>query len=89
MVTQPAAKRRSNKKIIELPIQQNLPALFQGALTLDETAAWLKVSRSTVDRLVSEEGLPTVLLGGERLVRVIPSSLQAWLERREQQQRGG
>lgn len=48
-------------------------------LTIDEVAQRLKVSPSTVRRLIRRGGLKTVRLG--RLIRVRPADLNDYIER--------
>jgi len=49
-------------------------------LTAGEACRVLKVSKSTLYRLIREEGLPTIRPGKDR--RFSPSDLQKWLETR-------
>jgi len=46
-------------------------------LTVNETAAFLKVHRSTLYRLIEKEGMPCHMLGSDR--RFIRAELLAWL----------
>jgi excisionase family DNA binding protein len=51
-------------------------------LNINQVAKMLSLSRTTVYKLIEVEGLPVVRFG--RAVRVSPTSLQQWLDRREQ-----
>ena len=51
-------------------------------LNINQVAKMLSLSRTTVYKLIDVEGLPVVRFG--RAVRVSPTSLQQWLDRREQ-----
>ena len=51
-------------------------------LTLVQVSKSLNLSRTTLYRLIEEEGLPILRFG--RSVRVNPVRLRAWLEQREQ-----
>ncbi len=50
-------------------------------LNINQVAKMLSLSRTTVYKLIDVEGLPVVRFG--RAVRVSPTSLQQWLDRRE------
>jgi excisionase family DNA binding protein len=50
-------------------------------LTVAEVAIMLGVCRDTVYTLIYEEGLPSIMLKGNR--RVHPDSLHAWIKKRE------
>ncbi len=52
-------------------------------LSIPEVAATLGLGRSKVYELIAKEGLPVVRFG--RSVRVSATSLQKWVEQREQQ----
>jgi excisionase family DNA binding protein len=52
-------------------------------LTVPEVADSLRVCRRTVYNLMTSDGLPWVLVGGSRRVRL--DSLHVWLREREQQ----
>ncbi len=52
-------------------------------LSIPDVAATLGLGRSKVYELIAREGLPVVRFG--RSVRVSASSLQKWVEQREQQ----
>lgn len=54
-------------------------------LTISQVATELGLSRAMVYILINREGLPVVRLG--RAVRVSTTSLQKWLEEREQSSR--
>ena len=51
-------------------------------LTISEVAKMLSLGRTKVYELIATEGLPVVRFG--RAIRVSPTSLQQWLQRREQ-----
>lgn len=51
-------------------------------LNVSQVAKMLGLSRTMVYTLIATQGLPTVRFG--RAVRVSPTSLQRWLEKREQ-----
>ena len=51
-------------------------------LNINQVAKLLGLSRTTVYKLIDVEGLPVVRFG--RAVRVSSTSLQQWLDRREQ-----
>jgi excisionase family DNA binding protein len=51
-------------------------------LTLDELAAWLKLSKSNVRRLAAERTLPGVKIG--RLWRFARGEVEAWLKEQGQ-----
>ena len=51
-------------------------------LTISEAAKILSLGRTKVYELIANEGLPVVRFG--RAIRVSPTSLQQWLQRREQ-----
>ncbi len=50
-------------------------------LNVSQVAKTLGLSRTMVYTLIATQGLPTVRFG--RAVRVSPTSLQRWLEKRE------
>lgn len=50
-------------------------------LNISQVARLLGLSRTTVYTLIATEGLPVVRFG--RVMRVLPASLQEWLEQRE------
>lgn len=50
-------------------------------LNISQVARLLGLSRTTVYTLIATEGLPVVRFG--RVMRVLPTSLQEWLEHRE------
>ena len=50
-------------------------------LNVSQVAKMLGLSRTMVYTLIATQGLPTVRFG--RAVRVSPTSLQRWLEKRE------
>ena len=50
-------------------------------LNISQVARLLGLSRTTVYTLIATEGLPVVRFG--RVMRVLPASLQEWLEHRE------
>jgi len=50
-------------------------------LTISQVAKSMNLGRTKVYELIATEGLPTVRFG--RAVRVSPTSLQQWLQRRE------
>jgi excisionase family DNA binding protein len=50
--------------------------------TLDQVSQTLSLGRTTLYRLIDQEGLPVMRFG--RCVRVNPIRLRAWLEQREQ-----
>ena len=52
-------------------------------LNIPQVATSLGLSRTKVYELIAVEGLPVVRFG--RAVRISPTSLQQWLERRERQ----
>ncbi|HLZ62777.1 MAG TPA: helix-turn-helix domain-containing protein [Ktedonosporobacter sp.] len=52
-------------------------------LTIPEVAMLLNVGRTTVYGLIQREGLPSVDLGGRGKIRVRRSSLERWLQSRE------
>ncbi len=54
-------------------------------LTIPQVATKLGLSRAMIYILINREGLPVVRLG--RAVRVSTSSLQKWVEEREQSSR--
>jgi len=51
-------------------------------LTISEAAKMLSLGRTKVYELIATEGLPVVRFG--RAIRVSPTSLQRWLQQREQ-----
>jgi excisionase family DNA binding protein len=51
-------------------------------LNVSQVAKMLGLSRTMVYTLIATQGLPTVRFG--RAVRVSPTSLQRWIEKREQ-----
>jgi len=63
------------------PLPTQTPPL-ESLLTIEDVQKTLKVGRDEVYRLIREEGLPVVPLGGKRR-RVIPSSLAQWAKERE------
>lgn len=52
-------------------------------LTISQVAKMLGLGRTKVYELIKEEKLPVMYFG--RAVRVSPTSLERWLERREKQ----
>jgi excisionase family DNA binding protein len=50
-------------------------------LTITQVAKSMNLGRTKVYELIAAEGLPTVRFG--RAVRVSPTSLQQWLQRRQ------
>ena len=50
-------------------------------LTVSQVAEMLSLGRTKVYELIATEGLPVVRFG--KAVRVSPTSLQQWLERRQ------
>lgn len=58
-------------------IQDTQPLL----VTVSQVAKMLSLSRTMIYKLIDIEGLPVVRFG--RAVRVSPTSLQQWLERRQ------
>ena len=55
-------------------------------LTLAEVAAWLKVGRTTVYRLITSGAVPSYRVG--RSVRVRRADVEGWLEETRQDFRG-
>lgn len=53
-------------------------------LNISQVMKLLSLSRSKVDKLINREGLPVIRFG--RAIRISPTSLQQWLEQREQEQ---
>ena len=62
------------------PSETNQHAL----LTIPEVATLLNVGRTTVYGLIAREGLPAVPLGSRGKFRVRRSSLERWIQKREQ-----
>jgi excisionase family DNA binding protein len=56
----------------------------QPLLTIEEVAAILNIGRTTVYGYIQREGLPAIPLAGRGKFRVRRSSLERWLEAREQ-----
>ena len=70
----------NKKEITEDLTRTTAPPLL---LSIPEVAATLGLGRSKVYELIAREGLPVVRFG--RSVRVSATSLQKWVEQREQQ----
>ena len=51
-------------------------------LTISDVAKMLSLGRTKVYELIATEGLPVMRFG--RAIRVSPTSLQRWLQQREQ-----
>lgn len=51
-------------------------------LTLDQVSQSLHLSRTTLYRLIAQNGLPVIRI--RRTVRISPVRLRQWLEQREQ-----
>jgi len=64
----------AQKPTVETPSAAPVPRL---CLTMNEAAEAVGVSRRGLYNLAERDGLPTVKLGGRRLVRV--SDLEAWI----------
>jgi excisionase family DNA binding protein len=62
--------------------KQNDPSLQPLLLTVPQVAKKLGLSRAMVYVLINREGLPVIRLG--RAVRISVTSLQKWVEEREQ-----
>ena len=62
------------------PRPADLPPVAPLALSIRQTAEALSVSSRQVYVLAEREGLPTIKIGGRRLIRV--ADLQAWLAAR-------
>ena len=58
------------------------PVRKEPLLGIPEVMEMLDLGRDTVYKLIREEGLPTVKLGGSR--KVVLSSLVTWIKQREQ-----
>lgn len=56
------------------------PAALPLCLSITETAAALRVSRRKIYVLMQTQGLPSILLGGRRLIRA--ADLEQWLAAR-------
>ncbi len=54
------------------------PDLSQGLLTVDELAAWLKMSRGSLYNLVHERSVPYLKIGAR--LRFAPAEIAKWLE---------
>lgn len=52
-------------------------------LNIAQVASILGLGRTKVYELIATEGLPTIRFG--RAIRVLPGSLQQWLDQRQQQ----
>jgi excisionase family DNA binding protein len=53
-------------------------------ITVDEAAQMLSMGRTKLYDLIRYEGFPVVRFG--KMVRIRPSDLQEWLEKREEQE---
>lgn len=53
-------------------------------IAVEEAAKRCSVSRSTIIRWVKYQGLPTILVGGRRLI--CPDQLREWIQRRHEEQ---
>ncbi len=67
-------------KAVVLELEPASPA--EKLLTIPDVMERLGLSRPMVYRLIHQEGLPTVTFGDRR--KVVPSSLAAWVKKREQ-----
>ena len=73
----PAARSKDKRRDSPMSAKP-APALTNGeVLTLAETAQYLRVTESEVARLVREQGLPALKLGGGW--RFLKTALQDWL----------
>jgi excisionase family DNA binding protein len=70
-------------KIVPLPTPK--PVLLENLLTIDEARKVLHVGREEMYRIIDEDGLPVVKLGGNRR-RVKPSALAHYIDQREKSQ---
>ena len=75
-------KRYERKERIFIMEKQNDPSLQPLLLTVPQVAKKLGLSRAMVYVLINREGLPVIRLG--RAVRISVTSLQKWVEEREQ-----
>jgi len=48
--------------------------------TMDDAARSLGVSRSSIERLITDENMPTIKLGGRRMIPVQP--LKDWIAKK-------
>jgi excisionase family DNA binding protein len=61
---------------------ENVTAQEPLLLTLNQASTLLNLGRTTLYRLINQEGLPVMRFG--RSVRIHPVHLREWLEQREQ-----
>jgi excisionase family DNA binding protein len=80
-----ASVRCQAKERISIVEQRNELASQPLLLTIPQVATKLGLSRAMVYNLINREGLPVVHLG--RAVRVSTTSLQKWVEEREESAR--
>jgi excisionase family DNA binding protein len=66
----------------EEPLTEHATAQEPLLLTLNQASILLNLGRTTIYRLINQEGLPVMRFG--RAVRIHPVHLREWLEQREQ-----